>query len=129
MRNSTLGGRKRRHRRQFPVRVRYCTSPQVLQRITSRSRSMSTATLFPFVPFIAFVLFCSDTGAPRRLFRHADERDFVRGEGSSWRERHNGGIRFRCQVVSPYLLIKSVKSGNPLAGISIQDYREGGLLT
>src|SRR5580693_3033549 len=101
IRNSTLGGSKRRHRRQFPVRVRYCTSPQVLQRITSRSRSISTATLFPLVPFIAFVLFCSDTGAPRRLFRHADERDFVRGKGSSWRDRHKGGIRFRCQVFSP----------------------------
>src|SRR3974390_438984 len=79
IRNSTFGGSILTHRRQFPVRVRYCTSPQVLQRMTSRSSSTSIATLFPFVPFIAFVLFCSDTGAPRRLFRHADERDFVRG--------------------------------------------------
>src|SRR5579871_3372538 len=103
IRNSTFGGSKRTHRRQLPVRVRYCTNPQVLQRITSRSMSISTATLFPFVPLIAFVLLCSDTGAPRRLFRHADERDFVRGEGSSWRERHHGGIRFRCQVFSVFL--------------------------
>src|SRR5580704_476557 len=98
IRNSTFGGSKRRHRRQFPVRVRYCTSPQVLQRITSRSRSTSTPTLFPFVSFIPLVLFCSDTGAPRRLFRHADVRNYDRGEGSSWRERHHGGIRFPCQV-------------------------------
>src|SRR5580692_2044685 len=104
IKNSTLGGSKRKQRRQFPVRVRYCTSPQVLQRITSRSRSTSPDSLFPFVPFIAIVLFCSDTGAPRRLFRHADERDFVRGEGSSWRERHHGGIRIRCQVVSAFCL-------------------------
>src|SRR5271167_2109389 len=101
IRNSTFGGSKRRQRRQFPVRVRYCTSPQVLQRITSRSRSTSIATLFPFVAFIALVLFCSDTGAPRRLFRHADERDFGRGEGSSRREGHNGCIRFRCQAFFP----------------------------
>src|SRR5215472_11522277 len=100
IKNSTFGGSKRRHRRQFPVRVRYCTNPQVLQRITSRSMSISTVALFPLLPFIPFVLLCSDTGAPRRLFRHADERDFVRGEGSSWRERHDGGIRFRCQVFS-----------------------------
>jgi len=94
--------------------VRYCTSPQVLQRITSRSRSTSTATLFPLVPFIAFEPFCSDTGAPRRLFRHADERNYDRGEGSSWRDRHNGGIRFRCQAFFSTSLNRSVKIVIPL---------------
>src|SRR6202166_1034121 len=101
IRNSTLGGSRRRHRRQFPARVRYCTSPQVLQRMTSRSRSISVVALLPFVPFIPFV--CSDTGTPRRLFRHADERNYNRGEGSSWRDRHIGGSRLRCQVLSPLM--------------------------
>src|SRR5260370_30405815 len=99
IRNSTFGGNRRKHRRQFPVRVRYCTSPQVLQRITSRSRSTSMATLLPFVPFISFVF--SDTVAPRRLFPHAAERNCDRGGGRSWRDRHIGGSRFRCQELSP----------------------------
>src|SRR5580658_9292195 len=103
IKNSTFGGSRRRHRRQFPARVRYCTSPQVLQRITSRSRSISIATLLPFAPFILFVpLVCSDTGTPRRLFRHADERNYDRGEGSSWRDRHIEGTRIRCQVFFPF---------------------------
>src|SRR5579863_7681857 len=124
IKNSTFGGSRRRHRRQFPVRVRYCTSPQVLQRITSRSRSISTATLLPLVPFIAFVLFCSDTGAPRRLFRHADERDFVRGEGSSWRDRHHGGFGCQCQELFLHIVNNSLKYGDPFAGISIEDSPE-----
>jgi len=41
IRNSVFGVSRRRHRRQFPAWVRYCTSPQVLQRITSRSMSAS----------------------------------------------------------------------------------------
>src|SRR5882762_8168695 len=92
IRNSTFGGSKRRHRRQFPCGL--------VQRITSLSRSKSMATLLPFVPFIPFV--CSDTGAPRRLFLHADERNYDRGEGRSWRARHIGGSRLRCQALSPF---------------------------
>src|ERR1700730_999157 len=73
--------------------------------------------------------FVPTPGAPRRLFRHADERDFVRGEGSSWRDRHHAGIRSRCQVVSAVFINKSVKYGKPLAEILIWDCGTGGLLS
>jgi hypothetical protein len=46
---------------------------------------MSSATLFPLVPFVPLVLFCSDTGAPRRLFRHADGRELY-----SWGRQQAG---------------------------------------
>src|ERR1700759_1008961 len=44
--NSNRWGSARTQRRQLPVRVRYCTSPQVLQRITSRSISNESHVSF-----------------------------------------------------------------------------------
>src|SRR5215472_17446695 len=73
--NSRRWGNARTQRRQFPVRVLYCTSPHVLQRITSRSISSV---------FISSLFNCADTGAPCcRIFRRADRR------GTS--ERSHGG--------------------------------------
>jgi len=50
-------------------------------------------TLFPLLRFIPFV--CSDTGTPRRLFRHADERNYDRGEAEAATDRHIEGTRVR----------------------------------
>jgi len=43
--NATFGGNSRKQRRQFPVRVRYCTKPHTWHRITSRSACMCAARL------------------------------------------------------------------------------------
>ena len=73
MRYSRRGGSRRRQRRQLPTRVRYCTSPHTLQRMTSRSNSAS------IVPLLTV---CSDTG-PRRLFRHADRGNSILRRGKA----------------------------------------------
>src|SRR5579872_7471097 len=57
MTNVTFEGNRRTQRRQLSVRVRYCTSPQTLQRTTSRSISEPASSTF-FSP-----------NGPRRLFR------------------------------------------------------------
>jgi len=48
--------------------------------------------------------FVSDTGAPRRLFRHADERNYDRGEGKKLGgARHIGGFpASRVKPLSPF---------------------------
>src|SRR5579864_6024899 len=46
MTNVTFEGNRRTQRRQLSVRVRYCTSPQTLQRTTSRSISEPASSTF-----------------------------------------------------------------------------------
>src|SRR5262249_37195110 len=60
IRNSTFGGSMRKQRRQLPTRVRYCTNPQTLHRMTSRSGSTTELVLV----LVKLVLFVSATGAP-----------------------------------------------------------------
>src|SRR5258707_13766607 len=67
IRNSSLCGNARTQRRQLPVRVRYCTRPHVLQRITSLSISSEFKDSFSVF---------ADTGTPRVDFvRRVDRRE------------------------------------------------------
>lgn len=99
----TFAGNKRKQRRQLSVRVRYCTSPQTLQRTTSRSMSE-----------LASCTFFSPTGLPRRPFR--------RREGE---ERLKGGRQkpARATFSTPWYLESSLFS---TASVLPQDSRPGG---
>src|SRR5271170_5171646 len=92
IRNSKRWGNARTHRRQFPVRVRYCTSPQVLQRMTSLSISNEFNDSFSS---------CKDTGTPSLTLSGVrigeERRNVLRGEGSNWREGEYRAPRILCQ--------------------------------
>src|SRR5579875_1102169 len=73
MTNVTLGGKRRKQRRQLSVLVRYCTSPHTLQRTTSRSISEAVSPAF-----------FSPTGHPHRLFRRCGgEERFNEGKAET----------------------------------------------
>src|SRR5690348_12337782 len=73
MTNVTREGSRRTQRRQLSVFVRYCTSPQTLQRTTSRSISEILSSAF-----------FSPTGHPHRLFRRCGgEERFTRGKAET----------------------------------------------
>src|ERR1700744_5697240 len=79
--NSSRWGSARTQRRQLPVRVRYCTNPQVLQRITSRSISNESHVSFSS---------CRDTRCSSLTLSGVrigeERRNVLRGEGSNWRD-------------------------------------------
>src|ERR1700691_2709115 len=81
IRNSKRWGNARTQRRQLPVRVRYCTSPQVLQRMTSRSISNEFNVSFSS---------CRDTRCSSLTLSGVrigeERRNVLRGEGSNWRD-------------------------------------------
>src|ERR1051325_7043024 len=94
IRNSSRCGSARTHRRQLPVRVRYCTKPQVLQRMTSRSISRE---------FIVAFSNCADTGTPRVTLSgvRIDERERrnVLREGRHWR---TGSLAYAADFCQEY---------------------------